>query len=268
MKDKPIENAYHIDNFIGSVLFLDIKNYLGVSDILTPAETYHFTQKVMRPLADIVLRHEGHICQIQGDAIIAIFGHHVQTQNDHAKRAAFCALEQQAMIGEMNPVTIKHYKIPLAARNGICSGVLFAAFSDVSGKIEYTLAGKTINIASRLQKINKCYDTNILIDASVNTYIKDEIVTRRLDAVHLEGCSSSLDIYEVLFLHSDQQPETMQQKATYEQGLEYYFQENWDEAIRCFSQISEDKASYLMLERCKKRIAAPVRIFSDGEVIK
>jgi len=263
-----MEQVYLIDDFYGSILFLDIKNFLGVSDILTPAETFHFTQKVIRPLADVVLRHEGHICQIQGDAIIAIFGHLDHTMNDHAKRAVLCALQQQDVLKELNPVRIRQHKIPLAGRNGICTGELFAAYSDVSGKIEYTLAGKTINIASRLQKINKRYDTNILIDASVNAYIQKEIVTRKLDVVHLEGCSNTLPIYEVLFLHSEQQPETMRQKETYEQGLEYYFQERWEEAINCFNRIGEDKASYLMLERCKKRISAPVRLSSDGKDIK
>jgi adenylate cyclase len=260
-------DKYYIGDYTGSVLFLDIENFMGISDTLTPEETYEFIHTAIRPLADVVMRHKGHICQIQGDAIMAIFGHKISSC-EHARNAVCCALEQQSIIRQLNPVSIKQYKIPLSARIGVCSGPVYAVYSDISGKTEYTVLGQTANIASRLQKINKRYDTNILIDESLISYIRKDVVTRKLDVVHPEGCKDVLQVYEVLFLCSEQRTELLRQKNKYEEGLEYYFQGKWDEAISCFSLISEDRASYLMIERCRKKIPAPVVLCPEGKIIK
>ena len=261
------KDEYRIGDLTGSVLFLDIENFMGISDALTPAETYQFIHSVIRPLTDIVRRHNGHICQIQGDAIMALFGH-TFSSSEHARSAICCALEQQALVRQLNPVVINKYKIPLSVRIGICSGPLYAVYSDISGKTEYTVLGRTANIASRLQKINKRYNTNILIDESLISYIRNDIVTRKLDYVHPEGCKEVLPVYEVLFLCSEQRTEILRQKDKYEEGLEYYFQGKWEQAISCFSLISEDKASYLMMERCRKKLPAPVVLCPEGKTIK
>ena len=252
MKDFRAMENFIVGDMVGTVLFLDIKNFLGISEILTPRETYQFIKKVMTPLTTCVSKYKGYVCQIQGDAIMAVFGHD-SSSTDHANYAVKCALEQQQIISELNPVLINKYKVPLSARIGICSGPMYACFVRILGKIEYTVLSKTVNIASRLQKINKQYETNILIDESVFGYIKRNIVTRKLDMVDIDGCSELLRVYEILFLRAGCHAEIIRQKEYYEKGLEYYLQGEWDHAITWFSQVAEDKASYLMIERCKKQ---------------
>ncbi len=255
---------FAIGDMRGTVLFIDIKNFLGISGILSPKETCQFVMRVIEPLSDSIQDHNGYVCQIQGDAIMAVFGLE-ESDNNHVDNAIECALEMQKILGTINPIKINNICIPLAARIGICSGDLYACDIRVAGKKEFTVLGKTVNLASRYQKINKYYGTKILIDESVFAYIKNDIVTRKLDRVEIEGCIERIQVYEVLFTRQTDDAEETLKKAHYEKGLTHYLQGNWDEAIKCFSRVAENKASYLMIKRCKYHKALRVFSLTDDE---
>lgn len=238
----------------GTVLFIDIKNFLGISGVLSPKETCQFIMQVVEPLSDSIKEHHGHVCQVQGDAIMAVFIQ-VEQEDDHARKAIECALEMQKILDHLNPVCISNINVPLSARIGICSGEMYGCYIRVAGRKEYTVLGKTVNLASRYQKINKYYNTKILIDDSVFAYIKNEITTRKLDKVNIEGCDNAIQIYEVLYSRYAQNEDEVRKKIHYEKGLTCYLQGNWDDAIEWFSRVEEDKASYLMIKRCKERKA-------------
>lgn len=251
----------------GTVLFIDIKNFLGISGILTPKETCQFVMQVIEPLSDSIQDHHGYVCQIQGDAIMAVFGLE-KPDNNHADNAIECALEMQKILDTINPVKINNICVPLSARIGVCSGALYACDIHFAGKREFTVLGKTVNLASRYQKINKYYGTKILIDESVFAYIKSDIVTRKLDRVEIEGCAERVQVYEVLFTRLTSDAEETLKKAHYEKGLTHYLQGNWDEAIECFSRVAENKASYLMIKRCKYHKALHEFSLTDEETHK
>ena len=234
----------------GSVLFLDIKNFLGISGIITPKEMCQFIMQVLEPLSDCISEHDGYICQVQGDAIMAVFGLSQSVQS-HAMNAVQCALEMQKILAYMNPVNIGHVRVPLSARIGICSGELYACHIRIAGQKEFTVLGRTVNLAARYQKINKHYDTKILRDESVFAYIKEDIVTRKLDKVKIDGCDDRIQLYEVIYNRNSDIMFDSRLRIHYEKGLSYYLQGNWDQAIECFSKIAEDKAGYLLLKRSK-----------------
>lgn len=237
-------------NMIGTALFIDIKNFLGISEILKPKEIYRFVTNVVEPLSDCIEEHKGYVCQIQGDAIMAVFdGNH----NDrHAEDAVECAISMQAILDKMNPINIANIRIPLSAKIGICSGEMYACHINIKQRKEFIVLGKSINLASRYQEINKYYNTKILIDESVFPYIKKSSITRKLDKIEIEGCVEKKQIYEVFYTDTSQDAAILK-KAHYEKGLACYFQGNWDAAIEWFSMISEDKASYTMIKRCQER---------------
>jgi len=267
VKGKGAMKKFAMGNIHGTVLFIDIKNFLGISGILNPKNTCQFVMQVIEPLSDSIQNHHGYVCQIQGDAIMAVFG--LEKKDDHhAYYAVECALEMQKILNMINPVKINDICIPVSARIGICSGDLYACQLYVAGKREFTVLGKTVNLASRYQKINKYYDTKILIDESVFAYIKNDIVTRKLDKIEIEGCKELVQVYEVVFFRVTGNEEDTLKKAHYEKGLAYYFQGNWDEAIECFSRVAENKASYLMIKRCKYNKALQEFSLTDDETHK
>ncbi|MFO7841659.1 MAG: adenylate/guanylate cyclase domain-containing protein [Fidelibacterota bacterium] len=252
MKEKRIMEKFYVGNIDGTVSFLDIENYLGITEFLSPEETHEYISKTISPLADCVKKHQGYVCQVQGDCIMAVFGHNNNCTR-HALCAANCALEQQELIEKINPVPVNSYKLPLAARIGISSGPMYACYCETNANADYTVLGKKVNIAARLQKINKRYATNILIDETVFANIKENIITRELDMVKIDGCTETMRLYEVLSTADNCEKEIVNWKEYYEEGLRYYFCGEWNRAIQCFSRIEDDKASYMMIERCKRR---------------
>ena len=238
----------------GTVLFIDIKNFLSISGILSPKEICQFIMHVIEPLSDSIKEHHGYVCQVQGDAIMAVFIQ-VEQEGDHALYAIECALEMQEILDLLNPVVISNINVPLSARIGVCSGKMYGCYIRVAGKKEYTVLGKTINLASRYQKINKYYNTKILIDDSVFAYIKNDVTTRKLDRIDIEGCKDAVQVYEVLYFRQAMNEDETTKKIHYEKGLTCYLQGNWDDAIEWFSRVEEDKASYLMIRRCKEKKA-------------
>ena len=190
-------------NLNGSVLFIDIENFLGISEVLTPLEVKKFVQKAIDPISTCIINHGGYICQVQGDAILAVFCSD-KDQISHARSAVDCALNIRRLLMELNPLSIGDLHIPLSASMGICTGDMYSCYIDVAGQKEHTVLGKTVNLASRYQKLNKYYGTNILIDESVFSYIKKNIATRKLDRVIIKGCSGKIELFEVLSLRKKQ----------------------------------------------------------------
>jgi adenylate cyclase len=253
MEKEHIAKDFFMGDMVGTALFLDIHNSLGISASLRPRGTYEFIKSVMLPMIKCVEDQKGFISQIQGDAIMALFGHNAESCNDHAMLAVQCALEQQKIMQELNAEISAKFKTSFSVKIGICSGEMYATLMDVFNKIGYTAMGLSVNIASRLEGLNKKYKTNILIDESTYAYIHKKILTRQVDDVRVDGYKMSVRIFEVLCKYGEHSPEMLQRKYRYEKGLEYYQQRDWSSAIRCFQQVGEDKASYIMIKRCRKQ---------------
>jgi class 3 adenylate cyclase len=250
-------------NFYGTVLFVDIKNFLNISEILKPEDIRKFILKAIDPMSKCIKEKNGYICQIQGDAILAIFGLDKGSNRNHAKDAIDCGLEIQKTLNKLNPIVIGRLCIPIKTSIGICSGNMYACHINVEGHKEFTVLGRTVNLASRYQKLNKHYGTNILIDETVFAYIKGQIATRKMDNVCIDGCSTPVNLYEVIIVDNVRNKEKAWRKRQYEKGLVYYLREEWDKAMEKFQRVSEDNVYYKMLKRCKG--ARTAQHISDDE---
>lgn len=247
MKGKLKMKRYCTGKLHGTAVFLDIRNFLGISGLLENEEICKFVINVMEPLSDCVVKHGGKVCQIQGDGIMAIFSE--EDNSNHAISAVESALDMQAILDKLNPIEMSGIRIPLKARIGICSGDMYACLLNVQNHREYLVLGKSVNLASRYQNINKHYNTKILVDETVFSYIKQNIITRKLDKIKIEGCCEDKQLYEILYDRCEDEVK-QRVKLHYEKGIVSYLQGNLDDAIHWFSVVSEDKASYLMMERC------------------
>ena len=234
----------------GTAVFLDIRNFLGISGLLQNDEICKFVINVMEPLSACVYKHRGRVCQIQGDGIMAVFDSNEVP--GHSLSAVECALEMQSILDKLNPLDMAGVRIPLKARIGVCCGDMYACYLNIKDRKEYLILGKSVNLASRYQNINKHYNTKILVDETVFSYIKHVIITRKLDLISIEGCCEGKQLYEVLHdQRSDKEKQRV--KIHYEKGIICYLQENYDDAIHWFSAVAEDTASYLMMERCHEK---------------
>lgn len=141
--------------------------------------------------------------------------------------------------------------VPLGVNIGICSGAMYSGNIKVADHKEFTVLGKTVNLAARYQKLNKHYGTNILIDETVFAYIKKSIVVRKLDRVEIKGCNEPVELFEVLFFKKDKNKTNDRKRIYYERGFINYLRDEWDKAIQYFQKVSIDNEYGKMLKKCR-----------------
>jgi len=127
--------------------------------------------------------------------------------------------------------------------------------------------GDNVNLASRMEGLNKLYGTNILITQNTYKQIKGKFEVRKLDAVKVKGKKKPILIYELLSKADDLSQKQKDFVKLYEEGLEHYFKKKWKTAIKSFQaslEVKDDRAAKVFIARCKKFIENPPPSDWDG----
>ena len=133
-----------------------------------------------------------------------------------------------------------------------------------STQMGYTAMGDAVNLASRLEGVNKVYSTYAMISESTYQYVKDEIDVRKLDTVRVVGKEEPIVIYELLGEKGKLPDRMYGMMEKYYKALEYFGSRDWKEAISYFQQglkiVKDDGPSLVYIERCEKYLRrAPSR---------
>jgi adenylate cyclase len=150
---------------------------------------------------------------------------------------------------------------PLLTRIGINTGDMRVGNMGTNQKMNYTIMSNAVNIASRLEGVNKQYGTWILASENTIEECKSRILTRRLDRIQVVGISEPIRIYEVLDLVSDARPQLQELIALFNRGTTLFEARDWRQAGEAFScilkQMPNDGPSLLYLKRCRRFLDAP-----------
>jgi adenylate cyclase len=150
---------------------------------------------------------------------------------------------------------------PLYTRLGINTGDMVVGFMGTPGKMDYTIMGNAVNLAARLEGVNKQYDTHgILISEYTRNIIGDEFVTRPLSRVTVVGIPVPLRLYELLEIRDEAPPEMLETVKLWEAAFKAYESRNFAEAKKIFAGLcqrdTEDMPAKLYLDRCEKFAAS------------
>ncbi len=237
-----------------TVLFSDIEKFTTFSEKTPPEKLVEILNIYFERLTHIIINYGGMIDKFEGDAIMAVFGLPLSHKDD-AERAVLCALKMQEEIDKM----IKSKEIPLfRTRIGINTGEAIAGNLGSSQRMNYTVIGDTVNLASRLEGINKLYKTNILMGENTYKEVFEKIICREVDKIRVIGKKIPISIYE---------PVDKTLKDKYEIGLEYYRNKEWIKAKVVFSQLVQeykDGVSQSMIERIEELQKTPPPEDWDG----
>ena len=180
-----------------TVLFADIRGFTSLSETMSAQQVSEILNEYFTEIEPIITKYNGIINKFIGDAVMAIFGEPIQDKN-HASNAVRCGYEMLLKVKELQKKWIKENKPKIEIGIGINTGEVFVGNIGSENRMEYTVIGDTVNLASRLESYNKIYKTKMLISSSTYEETKGFIDVMKISDVEIRGKSHRMDIYEVL----------------------------------------------------------------------
>ncbi|MFN0074606.1 MAG: CHASE2 domain-containing protein [Chloroflexota bacterium] len=250
-----------------TVLFSDLRGFTSYSETIDPEALVHILNQYLTEMTDVVFHHQGTVDKYMGDAIMAFWGA-PRPQIDHARRSCDTAVDMMRELEILNHRWHTEGKEKLSIGIGINTGLMTVGNMGSQRRLDYTVMGDSVNLASRLEGLNKEYGTNIIISDSTLSQIGESYVTRYLDLVIVKGRSTPVAVYELMGRVGEVPDSRLQMLAAYNQATQLYQTRDWLGAAARFQELlrsaPDDGPAALYLERCEALLADPPPEEWDG----
>jgi adenylate cyclase len=250
-----------------TVLFSDVRGFTSISESLDAQELADLLNGYLTEMTRIIFRNQGTLDKYIGDAVMALWGAPFD-EPDHATRACEAALSMLARLAELQKQWRAQGKPVMDIGVGINTGIASVGNMGSSLRYGYTAMGDSVNLASRLEGLNKEYGTRIIISESTHKALRsDRVIVRELDMIRVKGKLLPVTIYEVLdaiALGS----EGKDLVDLFERGHEAYKLRDWRAAGQVFEQVldrwPDDAPARIFLRRCEEYLAEEPEADWDG----
>jgi adenylate cyclase len=266
-----------------TAIFTDVRSFSTISEAQgSPEKLVELLNHYLTRMSDIILENQGTIDKYEGDAIIAFFGAPARLEN-HASLACRSAIQMKKaepginrealdkglITGGVIEVMVKKGILkndmdpcPLFTRLGINTGDMVVGNMGTPRKMNYTIMGNAVNLAARLEGVNKQYNTGgILISEYTRARIGGEFIARPLSRVRVVGINTPLRLYELLDTAEAADPELLTMVKHWEAGFAAYESRNFQAAqtvfMDIFRQNSADLTAKKYADRCGAFTASP-----------
>jgi adenylate cyclase len=243
-----------------TVLFSDVAGFTSISERLQPEGLVELLNEYLSAMTDIILRHRGNVNKYLGDGIMAIFGA-PRNEPSHATLACYTAIESQEALSKLRAEWKAKGHPEISARIGINTGQLVVGNMGSQARMEYTVMGDSVNLASRLEGANKFYSTLILLGPRTYELAKEDIEAREVDLLRVKGKQAPVVVYELLSRKGALEPRRRQVVDAYLRGLASYKAGHFEEARRAFEEALDldplDGPSKVYRERAIEFLAHP-----------
>lgn len=215
-----------------SVLFSDIRNFTTISERLDPEILVHLLNKHFSEMTRIIVKYNGFVDKFIGDCVMAVFGVPIPVKN-HAYYAVKAGIEMVKSAKKLSKEWKQETGYPLHIGVGINVGTVLVGNIGSAERLNYTVLGDTVNLASRLEGQCKTYGVSIVASEFIIDQLPDEseIAYRKLDFIKVKGKTEPVTIYEILV-----DPVDKDIIKLYEQALILYKKRNWKRAIKLFKK--------------------------------
>lgn len=234
-----------------TILFSDIRSFTSLSESMSPQENFNFINSYLRHVGPVIRQHNGFIDKYIGDAVMALFP---DTPDD----AVSAAIEMQKQVAIYNEYRQNSEYMPIAIGIGIHTGSMMLGIIGEEERMESTVIADAVNLASRLEQLTKLYGAGIIVSVQTLSQLEDpqKYTCRFLDRVKVKGKQAPVAVFEIY--DGDPQPLRelkTQTKTEFEQGVWFYYQEEFIAARQCFERVLQlnerDCAAHLYVERCE-----------------
>ena len=236
-----------------TVMFIDIAGFTGLSERMGD-RIVPLLSKYLDVTSEMIVANGGTIDKFIGDAVMAFWGAPT-AQQDHALLCCRAALACHRVIESSGLADDKGQ--PLQIRIGINSGRMLVGNIGSELRLNYTVIGDAVNVASRLESANKHYETQILIGTETRRLVERTMITREIDRIAVYGKTEGLAVYELIGSREAADGGDPHEAwiARYEEGLLKFRKRDFLGAIRCFEAVlcerPHDRPAELMLDRSK-----------------
>lgn len=192
-----------------TALFTDIYDFTTLSEQHAPEEVVAMLSEYFDIFSEVVDNHDGTIIQFLGDSVFAMWNAPAQDER-HAENACRCALAVEARLQAFNEAQRQKGLPEFRTRFGIHTGTAVVGSVGAKERLQYTAMGDTVNVASRLEGMNKNYGTTIMASGAVVAQASEAINFRPLGTAQAKGRATALEIYEVLSARPIVEPQPLQ----------------------------------------------------------
>jgi adenylate cyclase len=244
-----------------TVLFSDIRGFTTHAELLGPQGTVAMLNEYFTLMVDVIQREGGMLDKFIGDAIMAGFGVPVPHEDD-ADRALRAAI---AMISELRRWNVQRAGEGRAAVDigiGLNTGAVVSGNIGSKKRMDYTMIGDGVNLASRLESACRQYGAHILVSESTYRQLRGTYRAREIDLVVVKGKTQPVAVYEILDYHTDESyPRVSDALGRFRDGLAKYRRRQFGPARALFGEVldinPDDKAAQMYAERCDLLAANP-----------
>jgi adenylate cyclase len=177
-----------------TILFTDLAGFTTISEGLEPEQVASVINRHLSGMTDTILEHSGTVDKFIGDGIMAFWGAPIENARQ-SEDAVLAAIAMQKKMDVMGAEILEETGAQLKMRVGINRGTCIVGNMGGSNRFDYTAMGDAINLASRLEGVNKVYGTNILASEAVVSAIHNHIRFREVDAVRVKGKNVGITVY-------------------------------------------------------------------------
>jgi len=245
-----------------TVLFTDIAGFSKISEKITPQELTQMLNQYFELLTSVIMKEGGMVNKFIGDAVMAIWG--VPLDNpSHAIQACRASLQMHRAMLTMDPIK---------CRIGLNTGKMIAGNMGSKERFEYTVIGDAVNLASRLEGVNKPYHTDIMISEITEEKVRGNFLLREVDMIRVMGKQEPVRIYQLLDEMENKEAVEHQRWSemidSFNPALEAYRKWQWEMAVGLFERhtqlFPEDYVGKIYLERCQSFFSKPPAEDWDG----
>lgn len=235
-----------------AILFSDIRSFTTISESMAPADLVATLNRYFTVMVDLIYSRGGVIDKYIGDAIMAMFGAPID-HDDRALRAVQAGIGMSEALDRFNEEQRERGEIEFRIGVGIGYGEVTVGNIGTEQKMDYTVIGDTVNVASRLEGLTKPYKHTLIISQSLAEIVRDEVPVRLLDKVAVKGRAGGIEIYTAKgeLENSEREAWPLNQEA-----FTHYYERRFDEARKAFTEVERllpsDFIAEMMIERCER----------------
>jgi class 3 adenylate cyclase len=253
-----------------TVFFSDIADFTQTTENTTPNELAAELSEYFSAMTEVIIEHNGTVDKYIGDSIMAFWGAPVP-MNDHAVQACLAALKCQERLKELAVKWQTEGRRMFKTRIGINTGDIIVGNIGSEQRLNYTVIGDAVNVASRLERLNKDYGTGIIVSESTVEQLPADFAIRVLDFVVVKGKTEPVTIYELVAEKGDISAVDLDFLKTFNQAIDLYKNRQWEEAAKRLKRLlikkPADTACKIYIERAESFLANPPDRDWNGEHI-